>query len=98
MKIAIIGAGNVGGALGVRLAKKHAVTFGVRNPKDEKYEKLKDNIKAKFEKPAEAVKSAEIVILATPWSETKKAIEECGSLAGKIVIDATNPIKKDFTG
>lgn len=41
MLIAIIGAGNVGGALGrVRLKRGHDVRFGVRNPADEKYRQL----------------------------------------------------------
>src|SRR5207245_2412055 len=41
MKIAIIGAGNVGGTLGTRWAKNgHVVTFGVRNPGEEKVKKL----------------------------------------------------------
>ena len=42
--------------------------------------------------PAEAVKEAEIVVIATPWSATQAAVKSLGSLAGKIVIDCTNPL------
>ena len=41
MKLAIIGAGNVGGALGANWAQKgHDVFFGVRDPKAEKTQAL----------------------------------------------------------
>ena len=41
MKIAILGAGNVGGTLGKGWAKKgHQVFFGVRHPDDEKTQNL----------------------------------------------------------
>ena len=38
------------------------------------------------------VKEAEIVVIATPWSATQAAVKSLGSLAGKIVIDCTNPL------
>ena len=41
MKIAIIGAGNVGGTLGLAWAAKgHDIVFGVRHPGDEKIKTL----------------------------------------------------------
>ena len=41
MKIAIIGAGNVGGALGANWARKgHDIIFGARDPKSEKTQAL----------------------------------------------------------
>ena len=44
MNIAIIGAGNVGGALGTQLSKKgHSIIFGVPNKDDKKYASLKSN-------------------------------------------------------
>ena len=48
MKIAIIGAGNVGGALGANWAKKgHDIVFGVRDPKAEKIQALLKTIGGK---------------------------------------------------
>ena len=90
MRIAIIGAGSVGATLG-RAWIKHGedVIWGLRNPQDPKYAALpKDRVKA----PAEAVKEAEVVVVATPWSAAEAAIKSLGSLAGKVVIDCMNPL------
>jgi predicted dinucleotide-binding enzyme len=90
MRIAIIGAGSVGATLG-RAWLKHGedVTWGLRNPADPKYASLPNE---RVKTPAEAVKQAEVVVIATPWSATEAAIKSLGSLAGKIVIDCTNPL------
>jgi len=90
MRIAIIGAGSVGATLG-RAWIKHGedVIWGLRNPQDPKYAALpKDRVKA----PAEAVKEAEVVVVATPWPAAEAAIKSLGSLAGKVVIDCMNPL------
>ena len=90
MRIAIIGAGSVGATL-ARAWIKHGeeVSWGLRNPADPKYTTLpKDRLKA----PAEAVKGAEVVVIATPWSAAEAAINSLGSLAGKTVIDCMNPL------
>jgi 8-hydroxy-5-deazaflavin:NADPH oxidoreductase len=89
MHIAIIGAGNVGTTLGARfLAVGHTVTYGARNPDDPKHaarRELIDTIEA-------AVRSAELVLLTTSWAGAQDAIAAAGPLAGKILVDATNPI------
>ena len=90
MRIAIIGAGSVGATIG-RAWIKHGedVIWGLRNPQDPKYAALpKDRVKA----PAEAVKEAEVVVVATPWPAAEAAIKSLGSLAGKVVIDCMNPL------
>lgn len=80
MQIAIIGAGNVGGALDQGLAGKgHALTLGVRDA-------------AKASALADAAAGAEVVILALPWRAAEEAITGLGDLTGKIVIDCINPI------
>ena len=79
MRIAIIGAGSVGATLG-RAWIKHGedVIWGLRNPTDPKHAALpKERVKA----PAEAVKEAEVVVIATPWSAAEAAIKSLGSLA-----------------
>jgi predicted dinucleotide-binding enzyme len=39
-----------------------------------------------------AVAQSEIVALATPWDGTQAAIRAAGDLAGKVLLDCTNPI------
>ena len=85
-----IGAGSVGSTLGQAWLKHgEDVIWGLRNPADPKYAALpKERVKA----PAECVKDAKIIVVSTPWSATQSAVKGLGSLAGKIVIDCTNPL------
>ena len=96
MKLAIIGAGKVGGALGTAWAQKagHEVFFGVRDPTSEKTQSLLRALggKARAGSPAEAAAFADIIVLSTPWPATEAAIRSMGSLKGKIILDATNPL------
>ncbi|MBI5387598.1 MAG: NADPH-dependent F420 reductase [Verrucomicrobia bacterium] len=90
--IAIIGSGNIGGNLGRLFASKHNVTLGSRNP---------EQTRVKFPvltvtDYAQAAKAADIVILAVPFSEVAAIAAKLGSLAGKTVIDVTNPLTADF--
>ncbi len=93
-KIAMIGAGNVGGSLGVRLSNAgFPVRFGVR--KEKELEPLlrtaaKD---ASVSQPADAAAYGDIVFLAVPGSvaiEVARSLAD--SLAGKIVVDCNNPL------
>jgi len=90
MRIAIIGAGSVGATLGrAWIERGEDVIWGLRNPADPKHAALpKDRVKA----PAEAVRAAEVVVIATPWSAAEAAVKSLGSLAGKTVIDCMNPL------
>ena len=91
MKIAMIGAGNVGGTLGKRFSEQgHDVVYGVPDPSKHA------NLNALA--VPDAVKRADVVLLAAPWSAAKDAIDSAGDLSGKILIDATNPIKATFDG
>jgi hypothetical protein len=101
MKLAVIGAGNVGGALGANWAQKgHEIVFGVRGPKAEKMQALLKVIggKAKAMSPAEAAAPADVIVLSTPWPATEAAIRSMGNLKGKIVLDATNPLTRGPDG
>lgn len=95
MKLAIIGAGNVGNALGNRLlAAGHAVNYGVKNPDDPKHAGLAPHIST----ITAAVAGADIILLATPWAGMQDTLKTLGNLDGKILVDCTNPIKADFSG
>src|SRR5690242_10131396 len=101
MNIAIIGAGNVGGALGANWAQKgHEIVFGVRDPQAAKTQSLLAKIgsRAKAASPAEAAASADVIVLATPWPATEAAIRSLGNLRGKVVLDATNPLTRGPDG
>jgi 8-hydroxy-5-deazaflavin:NADPH oxidoreductase len=93
MKIAIIGVGTVGSALARGLAKSsHAVVLGARDVTDRSTRDLAADVGAELASPAEAAKSAELVILALPWNAAEAAIKALGDLSGKVVIDCMNPI------
>ena len=101
MKIAIIGAGNVGGALGKGWAAKgHSVYFGVPEPQSEKTLALLKSIgaNARAGNVQDAAANAEIVVFATPWNAAQNAVATAGNLAGKIVIDCMNPLAPDLSG
>ena len=100
MKIAIIGAGNVGTTLGNAWIKRgHKVVFGVRDPESAKARSLAQKFPgARLFLNGEAAHNAEIIVLATPWQSTEMAVRACGDLDGKTIIDCTNPLKPDFSG
>lgn len=97
MKLTIIGAGNVGKAIARNLKEKDfEISFEVRNPQDEKYTTLKD---FKIVPLGDSVASADLILLAIPWSAVDSTVEIIKEKAkGKIIIDATNPLKADLSG
>jgi predicted dinucleotide-binding enzyme len=82
----------MGRALGAALrAKGHAIVYGIPEPE------RSDERNAKSVR--EAARWSEAVILATPWTITEAQVcEHAEDLAGKIVIDATNPLNPAMTG
>lgn len=95
MKISIIGAGMVGGALGKSWGSRgHEVTYATRNPSDAKVQKVvsESGPQARAATVADAVSQAEVIVLATNWESTQDAIKSCGDIKDKIILDATNPI------
>ena len=84
MRIAVIGAGNIGRTLGARwVTAGHQVVYGVRSSG------APDTAPV-----ADAVAPADVVALAVPGAAAKDIIAALGqALAGKVVIDATNDIQ-----
>ena len=82
MKIAIIGAGNVGRALGLGLKRAgHEIRYGHRDPK---------------EPVREAAEWGDVIILAVPYHATRDAAKEIGSAAdGKMLVDVTNALDQN---
>jgi 8-hydroxy-5-deazaflavin:NADPH oxidoreductase len=92
MKIAVIGAGKVGSALGSGWAKKgHTIVFGVRDVNKD-LKALCARIGATAAPSADAARQADVVVLALPWTTAENAAKSLGDLKGKIVIDCMNPL------
>lgn len=101
MKIAILGAGNVGGALGkLWSGRGHEVRFGVPDPYSAKVKELLASLggKAKATGNREAAGAGEVVVLSVPWPAAEQAIRACGDLSSKLLIDCTNPLRSDLNG
>ncbi len=95
MKIAIIGTGNVGGALAANWAKAgHQIFLGVQDTNDFKGKNLLQNPNTQVMGISEAVAKSEVVLIATPPTAIFDIIAVTGDFSGKIVIDATNAIMK----
>lgn len=99
MKVAIIGTGNVGSALGSTLVKGgHEVVYTARDAAGTR--EVARAVGAVAAPGLEdAVRDADVIILAVPFSATRDVAAELAPLvAGKVVIDTTNPLKPDYTG
>ena len=95
MRVAIIGAGNVGQALGAGWRKcGHDISFALRAATG----KNAETVAAQGFRivPVKEAADADIIVLAVPWPAVAEALQAAGSLAGKIVIDATNPLTPEL--
>ena len=90
MRIAIAGAGRIGATLGkIWAGRGHEVVFTLsRDPT--KLAQVAREAGGEAAEPPEAVRSAEVVLLAVPGGAVADALGALGSLGGKVVIDATN--------
>ncbi|HXO40725.1 MAG TPA: NAD(P)-binding domain-containing protein [Thermoanaerobaculia bacterium] len=96
-RIGILGTGDVGRSLGSGFcAEGHEVCMGSRDPGSEKVQQwvAANGPRASAGTFAEAAEHAEVAVLATLWAGTENAIRLAGPerLAGKVVIDAVNPV------
>ncbi len=101
MKIGIFGSGDVGRALGAGFAARgHDVMMGTRTPDGDKVQAwvAQQGAHASAGTYAQAAAFADVAVLATSWSGTENALRlaDPANLAGKVVIDVTNPL--DFSG
>ncbi|SKA70400.1 hypothetical protein SAMN02745130_00721 [Thiothrix eikelboomii] len=97
MKIALIGAGNVGQALAKAIVQRgEVVIFGVQEPV--KYEVVAQDIGIPVMTVTQAVAQAEMVILAVPYAATASIARSIPDWQGKILVDATNPLASALTG
>jgi 8-hydroxy-5-deazaflavin:NADPH oxidoreductase len=97
MKIGVLGSGDVGQALGSGLISLgNEVKMGCREAGNEKARAwvAKSGARASQGTFADAAAFADLAVLATLWSGTENVIQQAEpkNLAGKVVIDATNPL------
>lgn len=92
MRIAVIGAGNVGTTLGSGWAMAgHHVTYGVRDAS-----RAAPHPGAHVQSVASAVRQSDAAVLATSWAAAPTALEAAGDFGGKPLLDVTNPIGAGF--
>lgn len=100
MRIAVLGSGNMGGALGQSFAMAgHEIAFSYARTQ-RKLQRLArasgDRARA-AETIADAVRDADVVLLAVPWSRVPAVLRAAGRLRGTILIDCTNPMNASDT-
>jgi predicted dinucleotide-binding enzyme len=100
MRVAIIGSGNVGKALGGSIARAgHDVVVTARTPEHAKATAEQIGARA-VDSNVDAVSGAEVVILAIsyPTAVGEVAPEIADASKGHVIIDVTNPVKADLSG
>lgn len=91
MKIAIIGSGNVGGALAKKWAQAgHEIIIGTRDPQNFKGKQLLALTGVSVQETKAAVVTASVILIATPAAATVEVARSLGDTTGKVIIDAMN--------
>ena len=105
MNITIIGAGNMGRAIGTRaVAGGHSVTYIDREP--EEAEKVAKDVKASVKNGAQVSTASlgnaelgDVVVLAVWYGTNIEIAKQLGDkLAGKVVVDIANPLNSTYDG
>lgn len=94
-RIAIIGTGDVAAALGPEFAAQgHTIVYGSRDSTRYEVQQLvaRTGGDASVTTPRDAAEHADIVVLAVPGMLVEEITLGLGNLAGKIIIDPTNPL------
>lgn len=101
MKIGIIGSGDVGQAIGRGLAAiGHSVMIGSRTPDSEALTAWKESVgkHASTGSTADTAKFGDIIFVAVNWVGIEAVLHDVRpEVAGKIIVDVTNPLEFDGT-
>ena len=99
MSISIIGAGNVGMALGRAFTQKgETVVFGVPDPGKYSIAVSELGAQARVTDTLAAVAASDLVILAVPHAAVQAIAQSVPDWQGKILVDATNPLAPGLSG
>jgi len=96
MNITLIGSGNMGSGLAKQFAQAgHQVEILSRDT-DKAAQLAQQTGSRLLGSAAEA--SAGVVVVATHYGDAVAALGQLGSLAGKVIVDITNPLTADYMG
>lgn len=99
MKVTIVGYGNMGSGLATSLTKtENQVVITGRDLEKAQQLAAKLGDKVRVLPEAEAAGDADVIIATAPYAEQVDALSKLGDLAGKIVVDISNPLKPDYSG
>jgi 8-hydroxy-5-deazaflavin:NADPH oxidoreductase len=98
MNITILGAGNMGSAFVKKLHKTdHTITVTSKDMvKAQAVAAAYANVSAV--KVSESAHNADLIILATGYADAAAALQPLSDLAGKVIVDITNPLTADYMG
>jgi predicted dinucleotide-binding enzyme len=97
MRIGILGSGLMGGKLGTIFARAgHDVVFSYARS-EQKLKRLARQAggNAQAGTPDEAVRNADALLLAVPWSRVNDVLKQAGSVSGKVIISCSLPMTAD---
>jgi 8-hydroxy-5-deazaflavin:NADPH oxidoreductase len=97
MQVLVIGTGNMGAGFVKQLtAAGHQVTVTARDAG--KTQALAQQYGAKAVALANSANKVDAIVVATPYEQAASALNSTGDVAGKVVIDITNPLTADYMG
>lgn len=95
--VAVIGTGNLGSGLAWRLHHAgHPVVLGSRDAV--RGRAMGAEMASGGGSRRTAASRAEVIILAVPWHAVPAAVADLGDVAGKIIVDPTNPTLEEAAG
>jgi predicted dinucleotide-binding enzyme len=99
MRVGILGAGLMGSKLGTIMARAgHEVVFSYSRDRKKLDRLAKDaGASARAGTPAEAVREADLILLAVHWDQVDEVLAQAGDLSGKLVVTCSLPMNGDNT-
>lgn len=100
MRIGIVGSGNMGGALGLLLARKgHEVCFSFARTSEALNDlAVKAGENARTGTPEEAAQFGDLIFLSVPYDALNTALDQAGGLEDKVVMSCVSGLRPSFDG